>query len=390
MALKTGYKVNGKEIILDDYEKYTEDETLKAAVQEKCCETLQGWYKVGGELIKASSYKKSDNYSWSKGQLPAEIPRGTYYKSKVPSGFEIPYFALYGTNTAGGWIDNIATPKQSPHWEEYYGSTVPTDIRKTIIISFKQDDNGTYLTATEDGVVKKLRTYVLDDGTPLFLDTIKVWCYIVGAGGGGYPYLDDKVGAAGGGAGAAAISIKLTKDDELKILIPPRTGINKDGGETDLYLNNSLLLYAYGGKHPKTYQQGGEGGTAGGYPSSDQTMLVMEGGKGGNGHTSNESEAKGVSTPTTNFASPADYYNLWENEVIPGGAAFRAGTSGDYIPGGGAAGFPMGKGGYISMNPSTSGYIYAPPGPGGGGSGQHTSYSNSGIGGYGAFWILYA
>lgn len=390
MALKTGYKVKGKEIILDDYEKYTEDETLKAAVQEKCCETLQGWYKVGGELIKASSYKKSDNYSWSKGQLPAEIPRGTYYKSKVPSGFEIPYFALYGTNTAGGWIDNIATPKQSPHWEEYYGSTVTTDNIKTIIISFKQDDNGTYLTATEDGVVKKLRTYVLDDGTPLFLDTIKVWCYIVGAGGGGYPYLDDKVGAAGGGAGAAAISIKLTKDDELKILIPPRTGINKDGGETDLYLNNSLLLYAYGGKHPKTYNQGGEGGTAGGYPSSDQTMLVMEGGKGGNGHTSNESEAKGVSTPTTNFASPADYYNLWKNETIHGGAAFRARESDPYIPGGGAAGFPTGNGGYISINPSTSGYLYALPGPGGGGSGQHTSYANSGIGGYGAFWILYA
>lgn len=376
MALKTGYKVKGKEIILDDYSEYTSDDELRKTVQNRSCKTLDNYYKgqykinyADGETEETDKIKAS-YFVEDKGQIPAELPGDNYYKA--PSGAQ--KFALYGTNTVGGWING----KKSTYWAEFGGNTDNFSDFRTLYITF----DGTKLKVTENDEETILRTYKLDDETPLTLDTIKVWCYMVGAGGGGIK--ENSGFGGGGGGGAAVISVKLNKGDKLKVNIPPKTNRDAKGGDTELWQNDTLLLYAKGGEYSVKPLSGGEGGTSGGYPGEGQTMWTRDGGKGGNCARGGSYDGSNVKT----IAQLADYYGLWENTTNSGGTGF---TIGDAIySGGGASGFPGGRGGYITLSPSGSGkYVHSSPGPGGGGCLYSFLIENSGTGGPGAFWILH-
>lgn len=377
MALKTGYKVNGKEIILDNYSKYTSDKDLRVVVQTQCNKTLENWYKghykieyADGETVETNEISAS-HYVEGTGQVLAELPGDNCYKT--PSGIEAPKFALYGTNTAGGWINEA----ESPHWVKYTGNT-DSNYTRVITISF----DGSNLTATEDGNVTHLRGYVLDDGTPLALDVIKFWCYVVGAGGGGSTYDGtNHIASGGGGGGAGVLCFKLFKGHSITVHIPPATNGGSSGTSTLIYYDKDLKFIGYPGANGDK-DTGGKGGDS--YtPEIDDKLIscVTRSGGSGNGYT-------GSSVSTIDIK--ADYFPIYEKKSNKGGQGYHepTTTTGLYRNkgGGGASGFPNGIGGYIIG--LEEGYIS--PGSGGGGAGYSSYFPNCAKGGPGAFWILVA
>lgn len=374
MALKTGYKVNGKEIILDDYSNYSSDETLKAAVQTGCCVTLSNYYKVRNEEIRASALSNSDTYISNKGQTPADLPGEDYYKA--PSGAQ--KFALYGTNIAGGWINGA----ESVFWKKFEGYADTTRGDRSISIKF----DGAHLTATENGVVNELRTYVLDDGTPLDLDTIKVWCYMVGAGGGQYP--SNTPGGGGGGA-SAVFSLRIPKGETIQVKIPNRTPTGYSGGSTTLSSSNNLFpkFEVEGGLHGES-NTGGRGGLATSYTTNEYITWFQSKAGGYGGY--NTIGATSVVFRTDTLYT--DYFPLYKMVDNKGG--YKKGTTpvtGYTVvsfSGGGASGFPDGTGGYIEEHDLSGRIIEHEPGPGGGACSSYDGHIITG--GPGAFWILVA
>lgn len=369
MALKTGYKVNGKEIILEDYSKYSSDETLREAVRTECCITLSNYYKVRNEEIRASKYVEG------KGQIPAELPGDNYYK--IPSGIEAPKFALYGTNTAGGWINEA----ESPHWVKYTGNT-DSNYTRVITISF----DGSNLTATEDGNVTRLRGYVLDDGTSLDLDAIKVWCYMVGAGGA--QYASNTPGGGGGGA-SAVLSLRIPRGETIQVKIPTRTPIGYSGGSTTLSSLNNLFpkFEVKGGLHGES-NTGGEGGVATSY-TTNEYITWFQSKAGGYGGYNTIGASRVVFRTDTLYTDYFPLYKMVDNKGGYGkGTIPVTGYTVVSFSGGGASGFPGGIGGYIEEHDLSGRIIEHIPGPGGG---ACSSYEGHVItGGPGAFWILYA
>lgn len=365
MALKTGYKVNGKEIILEDFGAYGDDSVKNAYNVE-----LKDYYKVNGETIKASYYVGG------KGQILAELPGDNYYKT--PSGITIPKFALYGTNTVGGYFDG----HESNHWKKFNGYTNKQNSRD-ITISF----DGTNLTATEDGNVTNLRTYELDDHTPLDLDIIKVWFYAVGSGGGGssHQVLNGPQAGGGGGGASAIICFRLYKNDSVYVSIPGSAPKDVYGISTIIRYANSTKSFVVRGGANGPGSGGGAGGKVDEYEFDDHIIFYesRDGGTGG------EFNKKGADVLT--LSRVADYLQIWEIIKNPGGETLDLTTdlAALYAAGGGASGFPGGHGGYGSSGGHME-YVF--PGPGGGGSGIYTVDGKTlgGTGGPGAFWILYA
>ena len=374
MALKTGYKVNEKEIILDDYSNYSSDKTLREAVRTECCVTLSNYYKVRNEEIRASVLSNSDTYISNKGQIPAELPGDNYYKA--PSGAQ--RFALYGTNTVGGWINGHASNK----WKKFEGSADTT--RPDRLISIKFDD--ARLTATENGVVNELRTYVLDDGTPLDLDTIKVWCYMVGAGGG--QYLSDTPGGGGGGA-SAVFSLKIPRGETIQVKIPSCSSTGYSGGSTILSSLNNLFpkFEVKGGLHGES-NTGGEGGVATSYTTNEYITWFQSKAGGGGGYNTT-SAASVVFRTDTLYTDYFPLYKMVDNKGGYGkGTIPLAGYTVVSFSGGGASGFPDGTGGYIEERDLSGRIIEHKPGPGGGACSSYDGHIITG--GPGAFWILVA
>lgn len=362
MALKTGYKVKGKEIILDNYSAYGDD-----SVKDSYTSILSNYYKVNNNEIQASYYVQN------RGQIAAELPGDNYYKT--PSGITVPKFALYGTNTVGGYFDG----NESKYWKKFNGYSNEVDAR-SISVSF----DGAHLTAMENGTVTNLRTYELDDHTPLDLDVIKVWCYMVGAGGGGSSYKDitGPKGGGGGGGASAIVCLRLYKGDTIVVSIPGRASADSSGYSITLSYGNPTKTFSSRGGGAGDQMSGGEGGQVDRDYQLDDYIVYYDVRKGGDGGYTED--GKSVYT----FTYAADYLQIWDPVENKGGAQSSL-SGGGVLAGGGASGFPGGKGGYGS----SGGHMdYNAPGPGGGGGSVYeidgTTYG--GTGGPGAFWILCA
>ena len=381
MALKTGYKVNNKEIILDDYSKYGD-----SSIIDTCTETLDGYYKVNNNNIKASYYIDG------KGQIAAELPGDNYYKA--PNGAQ--KFALYGTNTVGGWIHE----KESVYWEKFEGNGVGEE-DKIINIMFDGQKLGIAETAgggsiyyipNDDSHI--IRKYVDDDGKFVYPPYIKIWVYAVAAGGGGgtgYP----QIGGGGGGASGTAC-IRMSVNDVITAIIPKRSGKGETGGDLSLTLNKpsgSINLLTLGGGKAGGNLSSGDGGdsTKGTISYNLIDVFTIKGGKGGEvGKGEDESyDGQGRSFyPNTK----ADYYILYKSLTVAGGTGKSTHTTSMAfnMGGGGASAFPGGKGGSGTFVGKWDEETYNVPGPGGGGGGAYGSDNNYGYSGAGAFWILYA
>lgn len=368
MALKTGYKVNGKEIILDDYNNFEPPTGISLdQIKAECNGTLNE-YKVKGQEINASKYVEG------KGQIPAELPGDNYYKA--PSGAQ--RFALYGTNTVGGWING----HESNKWKKFEGSA--DTMRPDRLISIKFD--GAHLKATENGVTSTIQSYVLDDGTSLELDTIKVWCYMVGAGGSFYP--SETPGGGGGGA-SAVFSLRIPKGETIQVKIPTRTPTGYSGGPTTLSSLNKLFptFEVKGGLHGES-NTGGEGGVATSY-TTNEYITWFQSKAGGYGGYNTIGASRVVFRTDTLYTDYFPLYKMVDNKGGYGkGTIPVTGYTVVSFSGGGASGFPGGTGGYIEERDLSGAIIEHKPGPGGG---ACSSYEGRIItGGPGAFWILVA
>lgn len=363
MALKTGYKVNGKEIILDDYDRYGNTD-----ITNLCSTSLDGYYKIGGKNIKASYFREDT------GQIKAELPGSDYYKITPSSETG---FALYGTNTVGGYYDG----QKSLFLEEYYGSG--TDYTY-VNIGFNGTQIGE-LSLDSSGVSyymsKTFRTY---EYAPRGI--IKIWCMAVASGGGGNVATSRFHYATGGGGGATALlSIHLEPYDRLYVAIPQGVSYATNGQGLSITLYKSwqegisgtdLLTGGWGERGKQGESENTAGGAGGVFTVNEsapqlKAYTLRQGGRGG-GASSLEA-AIGESQDT--ISALADYYPMCKSEKNSGGT-YGSGTYG-WLGGGGASAFPGGVGGSTNDN----------PGPGGG-----TSASGAGTGrsGPGAFWILYA
>lgn len=382
MALKTGYKINGKEIILDDYAKYG-----NTSVTDSCTKTLDGCYNVNGKNIKASYYVEE------KGQIAAELPGDNYYKA--PSGAQ--KFALYGTNTVGGWVDGA----KSGFLQEYTGKTGTTAESVVVNIGFdgsrlgelQLDSVGSNYYMLAD---KIMRTY---EYSPI--ETIKVWCMAVASGGGGgevYTSSTDsskskRYGSGGGGGATALLCIHLKPYDRLAISIPPAALPGRDGQDLTISLykgswsaaaTGTRLLTGGGGKGGEVSTVELKSKTPGGaFNITKDTQLkysISRTGSSGGAGSENVFLAEG--DPASTLQTLTDYESMYKSSTNLGGIGKHP-TTGFHQGGGGASAFPEGRGGTPLF---TNGTIY--PGPGGGGGA--VVYGDLTYSGGGAFWILYA
>ena len=388
MALKTGYKVKGKEIILDDYNNFGPPTGISIANIKAICNGTLNEYNVGGQEINASKYVEG------KGQILAELPGDNYYKA--PSGVQ--KFALYGTNTVGGWIDGVESNK----WQKFEGNGVGEE-NKIINIMFdgqklgraEQDSAGVSYYMVGDPI----REYEYSS------DEIKLWCIMVSAGGGGGSdrVLDSSSNYAayssgGGSGGSAVVCISLKSNEILSVIIPQKSQSSSDGETLTLSIirgtsvasKTDKILQISGGKAGRGSRYPVSGGDGGSITYIDDKVIgvnVVEGTKGVKGGVSKDDKSddiKGSNSSTELFNKyNADYIMLYPSLTINGGNPdFSSG--GHYVGGGGASCFPEGKGGYYHTELG-----YVSPGPGGGGGGVG-SYIQAGYGGAGAFWLLYA
>lgn len=363
MALKTDYKVNGQEFILDNYDRYGNTD-----ITNLCSTSLDGYYKIGGKNIKASYFREDT------GQIKAELPGSDYYKITPSSETG---FALYGTNTVGGYYDG----QKSLYLEEYYGS----DTDYTYVdIGF----DGTRIGELSlDGpavayyMSKTFRTY---EYAPI--GTIKIWCMAVASGGGGNVTTSRFHYATGGGGGATALlSIHLGIQERLRIAIPPRAPYATNGQSLEINLykgwvaglrGTNLLTGGWGEKGKQGNSENITGGAGGVFTVNEsapqlKAYTLRQGGRGG--AASSSEAAIGVSQDT--ISALADYYPMCKSEKNSGGTC--ALDNYGWLGGGGASAFPGGVGGSINRN----------PGPGGGSAADIIDTRRSGPG---AFWILYA
>lgn len=382
MALKTGYKVNNKEIILDDYSKYGDSSIINT-----CTKTLDNYYKINGKDIKASYYVEG------KGQIPAELPGDSYYKA--PSGAQ--RFALYGTNTVGGWING----HESSYWAKFGGNDVGGgdkyinimfDGQKLGIAVTAGDGSPYYIPNDDEHIIRK---YVDDGGNYMYPPYVKIWVYAVAAGGGGgtgYP----QIGGGGGGASGIAC-IRMSEGNILTVIIPSRSKKGEAGGKLSLILKKSSIYYSLltlGGGEAGGYLSSGDGGsaTSGSLSANLVYVLTEKGGKGGEvGKWEDESNA-GESKSFYPNNIETDYYALYTSLKLHGGAGKSTHTTSMALNmgGGGAAAFPGGEGGRGTFVGNWDEETYNAPGPGGGGGGAYGADNNYGYSGAGALWILYA
>lgn len=381
MALKTGYKVNNTEIILDDYNKFGPPTGISLdQIKARCNGTLNE-YKAGGQGINASRYVEG------KGQIPAELPGDNYYKAPG----EVQKFALYGTNTVGGWIDGVESNK----WEKFEGNTTQTITIKfdgeKLGIALSGDDVSWYIPDDDKYIIRR---YVLDDGTSLNLSSIKIWVYAVGSGGSGSQGAGTIPACGGFGGGSYISCLRLNAGDVCHVRIGQKTPnpsnlYGQKGEDTTLTINDKDGNYM----SKLTAQGGGAGnymtpspGDAN-YEDKGSRIISFKSYKGG------ETRYMKISTEGEIMS---DYFPIWSGEENIGGH-----SSGDTPPssnctyrgmGGTASGFPYGWGGYIYEDILHGDIIYANPGYGGGGSSPYTlNYiTYGGTGGPGALWILYA
>lgn len=394
MALKTGYKVNGKEIILDDLEGYTAPTGVtKDSIKTTCNKTLSD-YKVEGQEINASKYVEQN------GQILADLPGDNYYKA--PSG--APKFALYGTNTVGGNVEDSG----SEFWEKYTGNDVGGGDKEIFLMY-----NGTQLGEAEQdsigvsyNIKRTIRTYEYNPSE------IKLWCMMVSSGGGGGYSTSTETWRGGGGGGAAAyVCLRLKAHEMLHIRIPPAFAVNEGHKVVDSTILNTLdvsikrgtfvssksdnvLRLTSGEAGPVkgfNFNEGGKGGTLSSYNYTTGVFRIgyKDGSAGGGCNIiDDESNSRGRSNHHTLFADiDADYYPLgWAVNNLGGFAPYMVSTG--RMGGGGASAFPGGFGGFI-----TESITYTKPEPGRGGGGGaiwNTSPTDSGYSSSGAFWLLYA
>ena len=373
MALKTGYKVNNTEIVLDDCSGYIPpDGVNKDTIKDKYTEPLEGYYKVNDEYIKAFKYIEG------KGQILAELPGYDYYKS--PSDIR---YALYGTSTVGGWVEG----KKSKYLQQY-DNTFKDEVKYVDIgfdgtrigeLSLDSIGSGHYMS-------KPLYSY---EYSPLGI--IKVWCMAVASGGGGGVTFESRPYGSGGGGGATALlCIHLKPYDMLHVEIPPCSMQGNRGkdliislykGTWDAAANGKTLLTGGGGSEGinATYSSpvGALGGTFQVIEDVQLKYSKLEAGSRGGGGSSDPYESEGKSANT--LSTLTDYTLMCESKTNLGGIGRHSATS-LQLGGGGASAFPGGNGG------CATGIIYAGPGGGGGAVAAGDLLYSGG----GAFWLLYA
>lgn len=380
MALKTGYKVENKEITLDNYSRYGD-----SSVVDTCTKTLDGYYKANGNNIKASYYVEG------KGQIAAELPGDSYYKA--PSGAQ--RFALYGTNTVGGWING----HESSYWAKFEGNGVEGE-DKIINIMFDGQKlglaeilgEGSYYIPNDDNHI--IRKYVDDEGNYVYPSYIKIWIYAVAAGGGGGTG-SPQIGGGGGGASGIAC-IRIGAGEVIIVIIPNRSKKGEAGGDLYLTLKKSSFYYrllTLGGGKAGGYLSNGDGGsgTSGSLSANLIYVTTEKGGKGGEvGEWEDESYAGESKSFYPNIKT--DYYTLYTSLNIPGGGGKSTHTTSMAfnMGGGGASAFPKGTGGNGTFVGKWDEETYNSPGPGGGGGGAYGTNNNYGYSGAGALWLLYA
>lgn len=371
MALKTGYKVNGKEIILEDFSDKIYS-NFNVEKKETYMYSLNDYYKIKNSTIKAAKYVTTS------AQLPGE-----YYKTPSLPGFN--GFAEYGTCVVGN--DDL----HEKTWTE----------GGFIYVKFFQYNGKCILgQVQQDGTLKEIiREYEAD------IDTIYIWCMMVASGGGGgiyNPHSGSGLYVGGGGGGASGIiHIKLEKNEMLKVLIGEVTPPEQIGGNSVLDIVRTsgtseevLVLHGgYAGKRStNSLHSYGDGGKVVTTHEDVEGVLYIQtvaGGNGGRGDTSRYNGADGKLYRYYGLKTDYSYIVSQYSITYGGKGEYEPSSSGLYGGGGGGSAFFGGDG--ASSHDKGADYLM----PKCGGGGASASYANSvsnqaGYGGAGAFWLLYA